>query len=207
MKTEILRAVVTDSAVAVLLLVALYTDFKHSKIFNAWTFPNMAAGLLVNCYLPSQPQFLGFLTGHGLPASAVQSSTGPGAAASLGGFDGFLFGFEGIVVALLLMYLPFHFRVFGAGDVKLLMAVGAFKGPDFALWNFFWLLAFGALLSTAVMVKRGVLSARMLNAYNEIYYRTFGSRSLESTAPEGKVIYAPAIVAGSIAAWLKFHPY
>lgn len=210
MKPEILRAVITDSALVILLAVALYTDFRYARIFNVWTFPNMAAGLAINFAFPSQPQFLGFLTGHasGADAAGTAGSAGGGvAAAALCGFDGLLFSLEGLLVALVFMYLPFHFRIFGGGDVKLLMAVGAFKGPDFALWNFFYLLAFGAVLSAIVMMRRGILAARMLNAYNEIYFKTFGSRSLDQTAPEGKVIYAPAIIAGTFAAWIKFHPY
>lgn len=47
---------------------------------------------------------------------------------------GLLFSFEGLVLGILLFILPFILGGLGGGDVKLMGAVGAFKGPLFVFY-------------------------------------------------------------------------
>ncbi len=119
--------------------------------------------------------------------------------------EGFIFSFEGLFLALILMYLPFYFNIFGGGDVKLLMAIGSIKGPDFILWTFLLTLAFGALLSFGLMVKRGNFKTKMQGAVGEMYLKTFGKRTLSDTEPDGIALYGIAIFAATLASWLKFY--
>jgi len=179
---------IAHAMVLILVTGALITDLRTHKIYNKWTFPFMLAGLVLNALYPSRPQLAGGL---------FDPSVAPGF------FQGLIFSLEGLSVALFFMYPIFHFNVFGGGDVKLLMAIGAVMGPDFALWNFLFLLVFGALLSFGLMLKRGIFQERMQNAWQEMYYRNFGVRTLEQTATQGKALYGIAIFAGAMATWLK----
>ncbi|PKK90383.1 MAG: hypothetical protein CVV64_08445 [Candidatus Wallbacteria bacterium HGW-Wallbacteria-1] len=174
----------------ILMTGALITDLRTHKIYNKWTFPFMLIGLILNIFYPSRPQILDF---------PFDPQSIPGA------LQGFLFSMEGAALGLFLMYLPFHFNVFGGGDVKLLMAAGSLLGPDFAFWNFLFLLAFGALLSLYLMLRRGIFSERMQNAWQELYYKNFGARTLEQTPDKGKALYGIAIFMGAAAAWIKLN--
>jgi prepilin peptidase CpaA len=64
----------------------------------------------------------------------------------LGGWHGLLFALEGAGLALFLLLLPVKIRVLGAGDWKLMGAVGAFLGP--VLWLF---VLFGSIFVTGFM--------------------------------------------------------
>jgi prepilin peptidase CpaA len=65
---------------------------------------------------------------------------------ALGGWHGSLFALEGAVLALALLITPVLIRVLGAGDWKLMGAVGAFMGPALVL-----VILFGSLLVSGLM--------------------------------------------------------
>lgn len=184
--------IIGDILLLILVTIGLITDIKYHKIYNKWTFPNMVAGLVFCALYPSKPSMITIFT---------KAQTQPQM------LDGIIFSFEGWLLALALMYLPFAFNVFGGGDVKLLMAVGAYKGPDFAMWAFLFTLFFGALLSLGLMIKRGNFQKRMSTAATEMYLKTFGKRTLASTDPNGIALYGIAIFVAVTAAWFKFQPY
>jgi prepilin peptidase CpaA len=54
--------------------------------------------------------------------------------AVIGGWHGALFALEGAMLAMLLLLVPVLIRVLGAGDWKLVGAVGAFLGPMMVLF-------------------------------------------------------------------------
>ena len=49
------------------------------------------------------------------------------------GFDGFMQAWLGWAVGLLIFFIPFLLGGISAGDIKLLAAVGALKGPEFII--------------------------------------------------------------------------
>jgi len=53
----------------------------------------------------------------------------------------------GAVAALALLLPAFYFRYLGAGDVKLMVAVGAFSGPTLLFWSVVFGLIFGTFSS------------------------------------------------------------
>jgi prepilin peptidase CpaA len=75
--------------------------------------------------------------------------------AVLGGWHGLLFALEGAGLALFLLLLPVKIRVLGAGDWKLMGAVGAFLGP--ILWLFVLL---GSIFVTGFMAVGQMYRAR-----------------------------------------------
>lgn len=119
---------VQDFVVAVFALVVMVTDFRWHRIPNVVTYPAMAIGLA----LAALQRFPGEL----------RSPFG----ASPGGSGGFLDHLAALVLALVLLYPLFSARAMKAGDVKLLMTVGALKGLLFLFWSF----VYGALIGGVV---------------------------------------------------------
>jgi len=86
---------------AVLLITAIYTDLRWSRIPNWLTFPAMGLSILVQAWI--------------------------------GGSHGALFSLAGLGVGMGLFLLPYVCRAMGAGDVKLMAAIGSIVGPSGAL--------------------------------------------------------------------------
>ncbi len=70
-----------------------------------------------------------------------------------GGLPGLLSSLEGMAAALPLLLL-YAARAFGAGDVKLLMAVGALMGPRFLLWTLLGAVCAAGLLALVLVLRR-----------------------------------------------------
>lgn len=100
-----------DIILFTILVISLVTDLRSGKIYNTVTMPSIIAGICLN---------------------AIAS---PG-----GAFVGFLNSFYGIALAIAVFILPYFIGALGAGDVKLLMAIGALKGHIFM---FYAILAIG----------------------------------------------------------------
>ncbi|MGE4299910.1 MAG: prepilin peptidase [Desulfovibrionaceae bacterium] len=71
-----------------------------------------------------------------------------------GHLDGFLFSLGGLGVGFGCIILPYALGVMGAGDVKLMAAVGAALGPAGALWSFLLTSVAGGLYALAVLAAR-----------------------------------------------------
>ena len=110
------------------------------------------------------------------------------------GLGGHLFaaGMPGLAVSLLGMaaalplLLLYAVRAFGAGDVKLLMTVGALMGPSFLSWTLLGSLFAAGLFALAIVLRRG---------------RLF----LPSVAKATRFPFAPAVAAGAAFAFLYLH--
>jgi len=89
-----------------------------------------------------------------------------------------LWSLAGIAAALPLLLL-YAVRAFGAGDIKLLMAVGALMGPVFLLWALGGAIFAGAILALAGIIARSIRSWPLL--------------PLKSRMP-----FAPAIALGAV---------
>lgn len=118
--------------------------------------------------------------------------TGAGLAAAVGGL------FVGGV-----LMLPGHLlgRT-GAGDVKLLAALGTLLGPAGAATAFVYTLIAGGLLSLVVAARRGRLEATLSRTATLV--RTGGSNVAEIERPsaDNRFAYAPAIAVGACLAAL-----
>lgn len=71
----------------------------------------------------------------------------------ISGFDGFLFSGSGFLVGLGLLLIPFIMGGIGAGDVKLLAAIGTWKGAIFILYTGVFAGIIGGLIATAILIK------------------------------------------------------
>lgn len=91
-----------------------------------------------------------------------------------GGGPGIARFLAGAVLPLLLLYILFRFRMLGAGDIKLLSAVGGFMSISAICWCIFFSFLFGAVLSAAILVTCGDFSRRLryFNRYFQNYFHT-----------------------------------
>jgi len=110
-----------DIVLAIFGLVVMVTDFRWRRIPNVVTYPAMAIGLT----LAALERFPGQILGS--PA-------------------GFIDHLLALAAALVLLYPLFSARAMKAGDVKLLMTVGALKGLVFLFWSF----VYGAVIGGVV---------------------------------------------------------
>jgi prepilin peptidase CpaA len=94
----------------------------------------------------------------------------------------------------------------GAGDSKLLTAVGAFVGPGGLLPLVFYGALAGAGLAIASSVRRRAFLGLLLTSGSLLtYWVTFGRRGERAALdmPGAKTVpYAVAIAAGAVAAWI-----
>ena len=70
------------------------------------------------------------------------------------GFSGLAFAISGLLIGVLLFLAPVAFMGRGAGDLKLLAALGAFGGPVFVFWTALWAGALGGLFALAVLLNQ-----------------------------------------------------
>ena len=81
------------------------------------------------------------------------------------GTEGLILSVAGSLVGALLFSLPVGLLGRGAGDLKLLAAIGALCGPGFVLWTALWAGAAGGLIAFLVLFSRrrfGVVLAGMV---------------------------------------------
>ena len=120
-----------------------------------------------------------------------------------GGFPGA--ALLGMTVALALTVPLFALGALGAGDAKLLAAVGAFVGIGNLLPVVLYAGLAGGLLGLASSIRRGVILPVLLETRNTlVHILTLGRHGRRQTIedPDARTIpYGVAIAAGAIAAW------
>lgn len=84
--------------------------------------------------------------------------------AALGGWDALGFAAAGAGLGLALFLLPFLFGNMGAGDVKLLAALGAFVGPFAIFGTFFYSVILGGAVAIFLLLKNAGLDGMKLTA-------------------------------------------
>ena len=110
----------------------------------------------------------------------------------------------GFVVGLVLM-LPGHFvGATGAGDVKLLAAVGTLLGPTGVAVAFMYTAILGGVLAVAVAVHRGRLQDTLQETATLVVTGGANVATIEKPSANNRFAYAPAIALGSLAAALGF---
>lgn len=94
------------------------------------------------------------------------------------GFEGLGFSVLGIGTGLALLIVPFCLRAMGAGDVKLMMAMGAWTGAWVVLNAFVWTAVFGGVIGIYMMYRAGMLQEFILKFSSAMHeYKTTRSIS------------------------------
>lgn len=128
-------------------------------------------------------------TGLGLAATG---SSGLTVAASLGG----------MVLGLLLMMPGHALGATGAGDVKLMAAVGAIVGPGLIVPAFLFTCIAGGVLATGVALHRRRLAETVAGTGRLIAAPAKARTEIQGAAASRRFAYGPAIAAGSVIAVL-----
>lgn len=113
-----------------------------------------------------------------------------------GGFKGLEESLLGLLLGGGLLLIPFVLGGMGAGDVKLLAAVGALAGPHFVFYTFIYAALAGGVMALAVLLFRG-RTFSVLN--NMVLTVVFPGQSLVKS--NLGIPYGIAIFIGTLAAW------
>ena len=123
----------------------LLSFFFLALIYSAYT--DLAKGKIYN-WITYPAIFLGFIF-------RILSEGGPGFISSLfGAFLGFIF-----------LFLFFIIGGIGAGDVKLMTAVGAFGGGLFLLWVLYYTAIVGGFVAVFILLVKGELGKGMKRTF------------------------------------------
>ena len=131
------------------------------------------------------------------------------------GLDGFLFSTAGMATGIALLVIPYIMGGMGAGDVKLMGAVGSFLGAKATLGAFLFIALAGGVYSLAIILIRrdvfkGFFSEKLLVLSSMVMLRQYVPIQTESIRPKA----APEIRRGDCfrndnvsfdkSAWNKF---
>jgi len=115
----------------------------------------------------------------------------------------------GWLVGIAIFFIPFALGGLGAGDVKLLGAIGAWLGPMNAIWVGLYAGAAGGILAIFVALTQGYLFQAVGNVGVLLaYWRLNGVKPLPEITLEHsrgpRLAYAVPILAGTmVTLWLK----
>lgn len=156
----------------------------------------LAAGLLTATVID--------LRSRRIPNELTAAMAGIGLALAVTGTSGVSVGasLAGIVLGLLLMLPGYALGATGAGDVKLMAAVGAIVGPLVVVNAFLFTAIAGGVLALIVAVRRRRLSATLAGTGRLIAAPTGAKREVRAAQPASRFAYGPAIAVGSILAAL-----
>lgn len=122
--------------------------------------------------------------------------------AVVGGWGGLGFALLGFLAGFGLMLGPYVMGMMGAGDVKLMAAVGAALGPAHILWAFLFSSLVGGVYALGVMALRAGLFTTSLS---EVWVKmaVLGPRGLTTEEEEAKggralMCYGVALAGGTI---------
>jgi prepilin peptidase CpaA len=104
----------------------------------------------------------------------------------------------GLLLGLALM-LPGHvIGATGAGDVKLMAAVGSFLGPSLVFRAFLYSALAGGVLALAVAMRRGLLADTMLGTTRLVTSPAATRDAIVTPGRRNRFAYGPAIAAGTL---------
>lgn len=88
----------------------------------------------------------------------------------ISGLDGFLFSLRGLAVGLVIFLVPYLLGGMGAGDVKLMSAVGAVLGVSHTLVALLFIAIAGGLIALGMMLYRGILKQTLLKIFVSLMF-------------------------------------
>jgi prepilin peptidase CpaA len=139
-----------------------------------------------------------------IPNWLTASMAGAGLVMAVAGVSGLTLAQAalGLGAGLLLM-LPGHaLGATGAGDVKLMAAIGAIVGPSMVFSAFLATAVAGGVFAVVVALRRGRLHATLDGTRRLIASPTEGKQAVESAGKLNRFAYGPAIAVGTVIAVL-----
>ncbi len=117
------------------------------------------------------------------------------------GVEGFLFSGKGFLVGIGLLLIPYMLGGMGAGDVKLMGAIGALMGTSFIFYSFIYTALIGGVIGLFIILKtNGFKNSIKSFFFNVIFYRSnLGSMVLAEDKKSSITFpYGIAIVLGTL---------
>jgi prepilin peptidase CpaA len=118
-----------------------------------------------------------------------------------GGWEGFLFSGKGLIIGLGILLIPYLLGGMGAGDVKLMAAIGALMGTSFVFYSFIYTALIGGTIALVLIVKhRGFWQSVKNIFFNVTFLRSnLGSIILNKKEQSSSISfpYGVAIVLGT----------
>ena len=127
-------------------------------------------------------------------------ATGLAMAFMANGFIGLSVSTAGLFIGMALLYLPYAAGGMGGGDVKLLGAIGAIKGPWFVFISFLAMAIIGgvmAIFRIAFVMKKADMRTLVASVRTAYYTRNWSALEIPEYARKEKLPYAVAISAGA----------
>jgi prepilin peptidase CpaA len=106
----------------------------------------------------------------------------------------------GFALGLLLMMPGYALGATGAGDVKLMAAVGAIVGPGLVVTAFLFTAIAGGVLAVVVAARRGRVAAALAGTGRLIVSPTGAKQEIRMAGAAHRFAYGPAIAIGSVLA-------
>lgn len=126
------------------------------------------------------------------------------------GIKGFSSSIVGLVTGFLLLFFIYRLGGMGAGDVKLLCAIGAFLGPKLVFYSFIWTALAGGVFALILVIYKRALSQTFRNLKILVFSWILRTPRKDLTIKNQSLIklpYGVAIAVGVILAiWLKRMP-
>lgn len=121
-----------------------------------------------------------------------------------GGLTGTWFSLAGMFVGFGLLFIPFLMGGMGAGDVKLLAAVGAWMGATFALYTFFIGAIVGGVYAVILLIRQRHLKTFLLKLiYTPMLLKNDnGSMTIGKGKDSLSLPYGVVIALGAVAAFI-----
>jgi prepilin peptidase CpaA len=137
-----------------------------------------------------------------IPNALTVSMTGLGIGMAATGTSGISVpgSLLGFALGLTLMMPGYALGATGAGDVKLMAAVGAIVGPALVVSAFFCTAIAGGVLAVMVALRRRRLAATLTGTGRLM--GSGGRQQIQTSTPSSKFAYGPAIAVGSLIAML-----
>jgi prepilin peptidase CpaA len=119
------------------------------------------------------------------------------------GLDGFLFSTAGMATGIALLVLPYFMGGMGAGDVKLVGAVGSFLGAKATLGAFLFIAIAGGIYSLGLILIRqdafkGFFREKLLVLSSMVILRQYVPIQSESSGQKPRLKYGVAIAFGTM---------
>jgi len=126
----------------------------------------------------------------------------------IAGWPGLVQSTMGLLVGLAILFIPFALKGMGAGDVKLLAAIGAIKGPVFVFYTALGMGLAGGIMALAMILYKGGLfskPASFLQSIWVMFMSGFKVNTFDICQEKTVLPYGLAIAFGAAAAfwWMR----
>lgn len=139
-----------------------------------------------------------------IPNALTAGMSGLGLALAMTGVSGVSpwASLAGLIIGFLLMMPGYMLGATGAGDVKLMAAVGAIVGPALVISAFLFTAIAGGIVAIVVAARRGRMAATLAGTGRLIAAPADAKKQIGGASAASRFAYGPAIAIGSVMAAL-----